>query len=84
MPQELVVLNGGAATPVASRDVAVAAQTSVTETSTVAVATSLTARDKAKMQGYEGEGAPFLWRTWARGGGKRDRDLGASPQAPGI
>ena len=55
MPQELVVLNGGAATPVASRDVAVAAQTSVTETSTVAVATSLTARDKAKMQGYEGE-----------------------------
>jgi len=36
-------------------DTAVVADVAVAETSTVAVATSMNARDKAKMQGYEGE-----------------------------
>ncbi|UWR01007.1 vitamin B12-dependent ribonucleotide reductase [Rhodobacteraceae bacterium S2214] len=57
MPQELIVLNGGggetAKAPGGEGDLAV--ETVVTETSTVAVATSMDARSKAKMQGYEGE-----------------------------
>ncbi|SEW14503.1 ribonucleoside-diphosphate reductase class II [Cognatiyoonia koreensis] len=63
MPQDLVVLQGGMGATALSGNADVALQTMVpdiTETSTVAVAaatttTSLTARDKAKMQGYEGE-----------------------------
>ena len=57
MPQDLVVLQGGMGATALSGDAA-ALQTLVpdtAETSTVAVASSMTARDKAKMQGYEGE-----------------------------
>jgi len=58
MPQDLVVLQGGMGATALSGDVDAALQTTVpqaTEVSATAVATSLTARDKAKMQGYEGE-----------------------------
>ena len=58
MPQELIVLNGGGGGETAlatGSDTAVIADVAATETSTVAVATSLDARSKAKMQGYEGE-----------------------------
>ena len=54
MPQELVVLNGGAATALAS-DPAAAVEAAVVETAAVSVTTEMSARDKAKMQGYEGE-----------------------------
>ncbi|SHI68742.1 vitamin B12-dependent ribonucleotide reductase [Wenxinia saemankumensis] len=49
MPQELMVLNGGGAAP-ATGDVLTAVKT---ETSVAAV--TISARDKAKMQGYEGD-----------------------------
>ncbi len=55
MPQELFVLNGGAGLVASAGNAAVAVETVVSETSNVAVATSMNARDKAKMQGYEGE-----------------------------
>jgi ribonucleoside-diphosphate reductase alpha chain len=58
MPQELVVLQGGAAAVV---DTAAAGETLTVEAATTSLATGATtitgmsARDKAKMQGYEGE-----------------------------
>ncbi len=60
MPQDLVVLQGGAgATALGTgSDPSAALQTLVPETDTSTVATgtaSLSARDKAKMQGYEGD-----------------------------
>ncbi len=63
VPQELVVLQGGVgavaleggADPVAVLETLVPEVTATTETSTAAVTTSLSARDKAKMQGYEGD-----------------------------
>ena len=61
MPQDLVVLQGGAgATALATgTDPSVALQTLVPEASESIVATgaatTISARDKAKMQGYEGE-----------------------------
>jgi ribonucleoside-diphosphate reductase alpha chain len=57
MPQDLVVYQGGMGATALSGDAA-ALQTMVPEageTSAVAVATSMSARDQAKMQGYEGE-----------------------------
>ncbi len=58
VPQDLVVLQGGMATgtdDVALLDTLVPEVTTTTETSTTAVSTGLTLRDKAKMQGYEGD-----------------------------
>jgi ribonucleoside-diphosphate reductase alpha chain len=57
MPQELFVLNGGGGQTAMAPggDTAVAVETIVAETSTLAVATSMDPRSKAKMQGYEGE-----------------------------
>jgi len=56
MPQELVVLNGGA-TALSGDGGGAAAQAAVVEAPSpaTAVTTTLTARDKAKLQGYEGE-----------------------------
>ncbi|UWQ16860.1 vitamin B12-dependent ribonucleotide reductase [Jannaschia sp. M317] len=56
LPKDLVALRGGAdrvAAELVSGETAVAVKT--TETSTVAMATALDPRAKAKMQGYEGE-----------------------------
>ncbi|MEL6570400.1 MAG: vitamin B12-dependent ribonucleotide reductase [Pseudomonadota bacterium] len=57
MPQELVVLNGGATTALAGEAAAtaVAVQPAFDDAGTAAIKTTLSARDKAKMQGYEGE-----------------------------
>jgi ribonucleoside-diphosphate reductase alpha chain len=62
LPQELIVLQGGQALATGTDPVAVlntlVPETStayVAETSTVAVATGMDQRNKAKMQGYEGE-----------------------------
>ncbi len=64
LPQELVVLQGGAATALAGGDPIAALNTLVPETATVSVTAStsiasgvvaMDARAKAKMQGYEGE-----------------------------
>ncbi|MEL6639882.1 MAG: vitamin B12-dependent ribonucleotide reductase [Pseudomonadota bacterium] len=55
MPQELVVLNGGATTALMDDGSAAVAQPTVDDAGTMAIKTALSARDKAKMQGYEGE-----------------------------
>ena len=63
VPQELVVLQGGMgavafegdADPVAVLETLVPEVAATTETATAAISTSLSMRDKAKMQGYEGD-----------------------------
>ena len=57
MPQDLVVLQGGiGATALATgTDASAALQTLVPEVGEVVTTTSMSARDKAKMQGYEGD-----------------------------
>ncbi|MGC8204032.1 vitamin B12-dependent ribonucleotide reductase [Aliiroseovarius sp. PTFE2010] len=66
LPQELIVVQGGpgnvaldgsvsSVTSLQARMPETKTSVSVTETSSVAVSASMTARDKAKMQGYEGD-----------------------------